>query len=38
MIGRYEQASVPLIERLRREPQDHAGDEGISTRLREPHQ
>jgi hypothetical protein len=38
MIGRYDQASNPLIDRLRREQQDHPGDEGISTGLREPHQ
>ena len=38
MIGRYDQASLPLIHRLRREQQDHPGDEGIPAGLREPHQ
>jgi hypothetical protein len=37
MIGRYDQASNPLIDRLRRDQQDHPRDEGISTGLREPH-
>jgi mono/diheme cytochrome c family protein len=37
-ISRYDQASLPLIDRLRRKRQGHSGNQGIPARLRETHQ